>query len=149
MAFWPSAALTGRYLSQVHATFGFCAVGFLASVWLLGSVWRRYYPEVGVIPVAVCAAALGLANGIPFLLSRAEVYEVSISCGFMFVLFSLCAVWRALHASERQACWWAAAASLAYGMAIGARPVLTPGAAILLIPAIRARAGNPGPSGRF
>jgi tetratricopeptide (TPR) repeat protein len=103
--FWPYAALTGQYLPQQDAGLIFCAVGFLAGA------------------------------GLPMLMSRCEVYEVAISCGFAFVMLSLAGVWGAL-AGERRQGWWLAGASLAYGLALGARPNLFFGAGILLVPVV-------------
>jgi tetratricopeptide (TPR) repeat protein len=42
-----------------------------------------------------------------------------------------------LHEPQRRG-WWLAAASLAYGLAVGARPSLLPGAVILLVPVVQA-----------
>jgi tetratricopeptide (TPR) repeat protein len=47
------------------------------------------------------------------------------------------AIWCALNAPGRR-CWWLAAASAAYGLAVGARPSLLFGAVILLVPAAQA-----------
>ncbi len=112
-------------------------MGFLVSVGLLRAVRRRYFPEVRVWVAATCAVALGLATGVPLLLSRAEVYEVAISCGYMLTMLTLWAIWRAMHEPEMQ-CRWLAAASLAYGLAVGARPTLVFGAIILLVPVAQA-----------
>ena len=135
--FWPYVALTGRYLFHREAVVIFCALGFLVSVGLLRALWRRYFAEVSVGVVAACALALGLATGVPALLSQADVYEVPTSCGYMLTMLALAAIWRALHEPER-VCRWLAAASVAYGLAVGARPSLLFGAAILLVPVIQA-----------
>jgi tetratricopeptide (TPR) repeat protein len=134
--FWPYAALTGHYLPQKDAVLVFCALGFLASVGLLYALWRRCFAEVSFGVVLAGAAALGLGTGLPMLLSRCDVYEVAISCGYAFVMLSLAFVWAAL-ASPRQQGWWLAAASVAYGLALGARPDLLFGAGILLIPVVQ------------
>jgi len=136
--FWPWVALTGHYLPQKDAAVIFCVVGFLASAGLLWALWRRYFAEVSVAVVAAGTLALGLATFTPLLLARCDVYEVSISCGYAMTMLALAATWKALHESERR-CWWAAAASLAYGLAVGARPSLLLGAVILLVPVIQAR----------
>ena len=135
---WPFAALTGHYLFQKEAVVIFCAIGFLSSVGLLYALWRRYFTEVSVAVAAACALALGLATGVPVMLSRCDVYEVSISCGYMLTMLALTAIWRALHEPERRG-RWLAAASLAYGLAVGARPSLLLGAVVLLVPVARAR----------
>jgi hypothetical protein len=121
--FWPFVALTGHYLFQSIAVTIFCAIGFLASVGPLRALWHRYFADVGVWVVAACALALGLATGLPVILSRSQVYEVPASCGYMLTMLSLGAIWCALHETGRRA-WWLAAASLAYGLAVGTRPPL-------------------------
>ena len=136
--FWPFVALTGEYLLHREAVTIFCAMGFLSSVGLLHALWRRYFAEVSAWVVAVCGLALGLATGVPVLLSQSDVYEVAISCGYMLTMLALVAVWRALHEPERMV-RWLAAASVAYGLAIGARPTLLFGGIILLVPVVQAR----------
>jgi tetratricopeptide (TPR) repeat protein len=138
LLFWPYVALTGRYLLQKDATVIFCAIGFLASAGLLCALWRRYFAEASVAVVAACILALGLATGVPILLSRSDVYEVPISCGYMLTMLALVALWCALHDAKRT-CRWLTMASLAYGLAVGARPSLLPGAIILLVPLAQAR----------
>jgi len=136
--FWPFVALTGHYLFHRQAVAIFCALGFLVSVGLLRALWRRYFAEVSVGVVAACVLALGLATGVPVLLSRSDVYEVPVSCGYMLTMLALGAIWCALHEPERR-CRWLAVASVAYGLAVGARPPLVFGAVILLVPVIQAR----------
>ena len=133
---WPYVALTGQFLSYGQATVTFCALGFLTSVYLLYSLWRRYSAEVSVWVVATTAVALGLATGVPIMLARCDVYEVSISCGYALTMLALAAIWKALHESRRRL-GWLAAASLAYGLAVGARPSLLFGAVILLVPVVK------------
>jgi tetratricopeptide (TPR) repeat protein len=135
--FWPYVALTGHYLFYRQAMTVFCAVGFLASVGILVGLWRRYFAEVSVAVVAAGVLALGLATFIPSLLARCEVWEVPISCGYMLTMIALAAIWKALHHPSQRG-WWLAMASLAYGLAVGARPSLLLGAVILLVPVIQA-----------
>jgi tetratricopeptide (TPR) repeat protein len=134
---WPFAALTGHYLLHREAVLIFCMIGFLASVWLLRALWRRYFAEVSVGVVVACVLALGLASGTPALLSWAGVYEVPISCGYMLTMLALGGIWCALHEPERG--WrWLAAASAAYGLAVASRPNLVFGGIILLVPVVQA-----------
>jgi tetratricopeptide (TPR) repeat protein len=135
--FWPFVALTGHYLFHRQAVAIFCAIGFLASVGLLHALWRRYFANVSVGVVAACALALGLATGAPVLLSQADVYQVPLCCGYMLTMLALGAIWRALREPQRQ-CRWLAAASVACGLAVGARPSLLFGAVILLVPVAHA-----------
>jgi tetratricopeptide (TPR) repeat protein len=137
--YWPFVALTGHYLFHRQAVAIFCAVGFLASVGLLRGLWHRYFAEVGVGVVATCALALGLATGVPVLLARCDVYEVAMSCGYMLTMLALGAIGCALHEpGQNRRCRWLATASLAYGLALGARPSLLFGAVILLLPVVQA-----------
>jgi tetratricopeptide (TPR) repeat protein len=135
--FGPVAVLTGQYLFHRQAVAIFCTIGFLVSVGLLHALRRRYFAEVSLWVVAACALSLGLATGVPILLSACDVYQVPISCGYMLTMLALGAIWRALHEPQRR--WrWLAAASVAYGLAVGARPTLLLGAVILLVPVAQA-----------
>jgi tetratricopeptide (TPR) repeat protein len=135
--FWPFAALTGHYLSNRLAVAIFCAVGVAINLGLLRALWRRYFPKVNVGVVAACGLALGLATGLPMLLPPSDIYQVAISCGYMLTMVALGAVWCALHDTEHR-CGWLLAASVAYGLAVGARPSLLLGAVILLVPVVYA-----------
>jgi tetratricopeptide (TPR) repeat protein len=137
LLFWPLVAVTGQYVFERQALTVFCAVGFLASVGLLCALWRRYFAEVSVGVVAACALALGLATTVPAILPHSDIHEVTISCGYMLTMLALAAIWKALHESRRRS-GWLAAASLAYGLAVGARPNLLFGAVILLVPVVQA-----------
>ena len=135
--FWPFVAVTGCYLFHRQAVVVFCGIGFLASAALLRALWRRYFAEVSIVVVAICALALGLATAVPVILARCEVYEVPISCGYMLTMLALGAIWCALHKPEGS-CRWLAAASTIYGLAVGARPNLLFGAVVLLVPIAQA-----------
>ena len=135
LLFWPWVTVTGHYLFHHHAVAIFSMVGFLTGAALLRSLWRRFFPEVGVAVVVAGVLALGLATGVPVLLQRAEFWEVAVSCGYALGMVALAALWRAVIDPGRQA-WWVAAASLALGLAVGARPFLILGAPILLAPAV-------------
>jgi tetratricopeptide (TPR) repeat protein len=146
--FWPFAAVTGRYLFHRAAVAIFCSGGFLASAGLLLGIRRRYFAGVGSGVIVAGLLLLGLASGLPLLLSRAEVYEVAISCGYLLVMLGLAAMWRCLHAEGGARAAWVAGASLAGGLAVGARPSLLPGVLILLAPAcalgLRSESNRPG-----
>ncbi|MGD1021105.1 MAG: hypothetical protein ABSA12_17510, partial [Verrucomicrobiia bacterium] len=134
---WPFVALTGHHLFDGQAVAIFCAIGFLASVGVLHGLWRRYFAEVSVWVVAAGTLALGLGTVVPIILPRCGVYEVAVSCGYMLTMLALVAIWQALHEPERRG-WWLATASVAYGLAVGARPSLLFGAVILLVPVVQA-----------
>ena len=135
--FWPYVALTGHYLPHKDAAVIFFSAGFLAAAGLLWAVWRRYFKESGVGVLATGTLALGLGNFVPAILGRCDVYEVAAGCGYALTMLALAGVWCALHDEQRR--WrWLAAASLAYGLAVGARPSLLLGAVILLAPVVQA-----------
>jgi tetratricopeptide (TPR) repeat protein len=134
--FWPYVTITGHYLPELEAVVIFIAIGFLVAAGLVRAIWLRYFPETGVWVAVSGIVAIGLATGILPILASCEVYEVSKSCGLAFAMLSLAAVWRALH-EPNQRTKWLAAASLAFGLAIGSRPSLLFGAVILLVPVAR------------
>ncbi|HUB66754.1 MAG TPA: tetratricopeptide repeat protein [Candidatus Methylacidiphilales bacterium] len=137
LLFWPYLILTGHYLLHRDAAVIFFSAGFLIEVGLLYAIWRRYFKEISIWIVMAGALALGLANFAPAILGECDVYEVAISCGYMLIMLVLAGIWHALHDSEHR--WqWVATASLAYGLALGARPSLLFGTAVLLIPVIQA-----------
>ncbi len=133
LLFWPYVALTGHYLFHKHAVAVFAVLGFLVAAFLIASVRRRYFAGVGGGVMLAGVLALGLATGVPPMLRRPDVWEVPIACGYALLMVVLLLIWRALHA-PRRAHWWLAGASLAYGLALGARPSLLFGAVVLLVP---------------
>jgi tetratricopeptide (TPR) repeat protein len=135
--FWPYVAVTGHYLSYAAAGMIFCAIGFLTSVGLLCALWRRYFAEISVLVVAAGIVALGLATGAIIMLGRCKPNEVTISCGYAFTMLALAAIWKALHLPSRRIPWLVTA-SLAYGLALGARPNLLLGGVALLSPVLQA-----------
>lgn len=134
--FWPYVTVTGHYLTDLTAVIVFMASGFLVAAGLVRTIWRRYFPQAGIGLAVAGVVAMGLASGILPILSCCEIYEVAKSCGFAFVMLSLAGIWRALH-EPHQRIKWLAAASLAFGMAMGSRPSLLFGAIILLVPVAR------------
>jgi len=135
--FWPYAVLTGHYLLQKDAVLLFFSMGFLVGTGVLLAAWKRYFATVSFWIIVPCIMALGLANFAPAILAGCDVYEVAISCGYAMTMVALAGIWGALHQPQ----WrgrWLAAASLAYGLALGARPSLLLGAVILLVPVAQA-----------
>ncbi len=150
LLFWPWSVLTGAYLANKFGAAIFCGAAFLAAAWLLRSVRRACFPQVASGVLAAGLLAVGLATGLPILLERADVCEVPIACGAALVLLALGCVWQALAAPERRG-RWLLAASLAYGLALGARPSWLPGCVMLLVPVwaqAREPAAGPGRTAR-
>jgi dolichol-phosphate mannosyltransferase len=137
VAFAPYHIVTGGWLSHARAVWFFVSVGFLAQVIVLVQCARRYFPEVSLTVLIAGVFAIGLVPPGILVLQRPEVWEVAVTCAFAGVAVALLALWQALHSSRRRTSW-TILASLAYGLAIGARPVVAPGAVILLMPFIDA-----------
>ena len=135
--FWPYAALTGQFCTHKDAVVIFFTVGFLVSAWLIYAAWRRYFAGTSIWLVAAGSLALGLATGFLEPLSNCDLHEVPHSCGFAFTMLALAAIWNALHRPKQQILWLTLG-SLAYGLAVGARPSLLFGIVILLIPVLHA-----------
>ncbi len=133
VVFGPYHWLTGGYLFNKQAIAVFAALGYLASLLLLRSMWRRYFPSVSRWTVAGCALALGLTNSVPALLRIPGICEVAIACAYAFAMLACVAVWQALH-DQRRPVLWLMLGSLSYGLAVGARPSMLFGAVILLVP---------------
>jgi len=148
LLFWPWAALTGGYLFQRTAVAIFCAAGYLASLGILHGLWRRYFPRVGLGVVIALGLALATATSAPILLQKADVWEVPIACGYALTMLALGAVWRAWLDEPRRG-WWLLAASVAMGLAVGSRPSLLFGAAIVLVPVGCLPDGQPWRRGRL
>jgi hypothetical protein len=145
--FWPWRAITGSPMHQAFGVLIFSCVGYALALGLGLAAWRRYFPRLGPWVGAAIALTAASATTLPVFLVRPGLFEVSISCAFMLVMASLAALWRAAHGASRNATWLAIA-SVAYGLAVGARPTILFGAAILLVPVVGAwRARKGGDSG--
>ena len=132
--FLPWLLLTGRAFPEELAVLLFCSVGFLAGVWLLHRLTRRFLRASPTV-MGGGVLALGFASGLPTWLLRPAVYEVAISCGCAFVFLALVFIQQAID-SRRGGEKWVALASLALGFAVAARPTLLFGTPILLIPLV-------------
>lgn len=128
--FLPYALLTGHYLSDRCAVLIFYSLGFWIAATLLRNIRRRYFPEANIwlVMAALFASDLAIAATL-----WCNMNEVAITCGFAFTMLAVAAMWQALHEPKRGA-GWLLLASLAYGLAVGARPSLLFGIIILLLP---------------
>lgn len=136
--FGPYTLLTGTYLSDPIAGLIFCSAGYLTAAGLMFAIWRRHFPKVNAWVAITGIFIFGLivdAQQIEWV--RCRIYEVALSSAFMFVMITLAAIWRALN-EPKESVLCLLLASLAYGLAIGSRPSLLPGAVILLVPVCQA-----------
>jgi hypothetical protein len=137
LLFLPFHLLTHAYIDESLAVVFFAFVGLIWSVCLLLAVRRRYFPTVSQFATLGCVMALGLANMMPLLLRRADVWEVPITCGYDCLMAGFFGLFQALHGSRRAA--WLAFASASFGMAVASRPTYLFGCGAVLVPIIAYR----------
>ena len=130
--FLPFHFVTGKFITEATASFVFCVLGFIFSVLLATDIKRWYFKSTPGWVWLMSIFALGLTTMVPSLLRRASIWEVPITCGYMCAMAGLFCFARAFHAKFRAL--WLAWASLAFGAAIGARPVYLIGSFILALP---------------
>lgn len=130
--FLPFKALTGSFISERLACVLFAALGFFLSAWLLRAVQKRYFPGASTGVMLACVLALGAADMMPELLRRPGFREVPIVCGYACAMAVLAALFQALH--SRRPGLWLAAASAAFGLAVGSRPPFLLVGPVLLLP---------------
>jgi hypothetical protein len=135
--FWPYRIITGGWLHQAFGVLVFSLIGYAFIVGMAVALRRRYFPATNPLLEPAMAVLLGSVTTLPVFLVRPGLYEVSISCGFALTMMALAALWNAWHRPTGK-CAWIAAASAAYGLAVGSRPSLLFGAAILFLPAAAA-----------
>lgn len=141
LLFGPFSWITGRFLSHAAAAVLLAATAFLAATALLRAIRTEWFPQASTTTLASGVIALGIGNGAPLVLCRAEIWEVAILCGHLLVMLALLALWRALK-SPGGAVGWLGLASLLLGLALGSRPSLLPASLILLLPLARADAAG-------
>jgi hypothetical protein len=112
MLFAPWRMLTHHDLPENFALFLFCFAGFLFSAGTLAT-----QVKVKAWALAVLLLALGICQGVPFLLNRVWVYEVAVGAGYFCVSAGLFFCLRKNMVSL-------AAAGLMFGLAISCRPHL-------------------------
>ena len=128
--FLPFRLLTGLELNQLAAVGAQGAAAFLAGLALLVVLRRRLAPEAGRWALAASALAWGLGSALPVTLRKPQMYEVAVTAGLAWsTAFLLCTVLAVLRPGR--AARWLALASLCAGLAVGSRPDLLLGAAVL------------------
>ena len=131
--FWPIAAFIGWYPTEPCAVAAFGCLGIAAGLALLCAIRRRYFPAAPLWALALGCLCLAFASPVLTLTAAANFYQVPIACAFALNLLTLGAIYRALH-SPRRAVAWLAAASLLFGLAVGARPNYLLGGFVLFLP---------------
>jgi hypothetical protein len=137
LLFLPFHLLTHAYIDESLAAVFFAFAGLIWSVCLLLAVRRRHFPAVSQVSTLGCVVALGLANMVPLLLRRADVWEVPITCGFDCLMAGLFGLFQSLHGHRRAG--WLAFASASFGMAVASRPTYLFGCGAVLMPILAYR----------
>lgn len=132
LLFWPVHALTGYHPTQPFAVAFFLTLGLVAGASLISSVRRRWHPRAPWWLVPVAVACLGLASPVSILAPGAAFYQVPIACAYGLHMLVLAALARSLGGGRGQLAWLAAA-SLLFGLTVGARPNYFPGGIMLAI----------------
>ena len=144
LLFTPWRLITGHDLSENFALFLLCAGGYLFAC---GALWRllRIADGVPSAPLlGVLLLALGICQGVPFLLNRALAYEIAIGGGYFCVSGGLFFLVRAI--GSLRSSYWLAASGVMFGFAIGCRPQLGVVGVIALVGLVIV-AGRPAKSG--
>lgn len=134
----PWHVLTDLHLTEIAVTTTLCYGGFLiASLWLL-RLRRRLFDSVHTGWILLCIAVLGLGSPIYFLGNNPTFYAVPIAAAFFCLMLAGVFVDHSARATNpSSAAIWLAAASLALGLAVGARPNYVLCLPLLLLPAFR------------
>jgi hypothetical protein len=134
----PFRLIAGFDLPVPVAVLTFALAAYVVALLLIADLRRRYFARVGPLGTFLLAVAFGFASCAPILVRRSSMYELPITSGSFFALGALACFYRALLRPEHRL-RWIAISSLAWGLAIGARPtyLLAPiclafGCAILL-----------------
>ena len=132
LLFGPWYLITRHDFPENFATFLFSLGGYL----FLSALFARILSSLSIrLPVGLYILfllSLGVGQSVPFLLHRANVYEVAISCGY----FCLCSGFYFLFqllAGSKNPRLWGALSGLSFGLAIGSRPHLALAAAAVFV----------------
>lgn len=121
----PWTLLTGTFLTDTALAWSFTAAGFLvwSRFWL--SVAARFFPGLSRVARAGGVVAIGLASYLPILVAAPMFYHVASAAGCFCLAAAFAALIRASRdGAHRSHTGWLAVSSLAWGLAVGARPNL-------------------------
>ena len=123
--FTPWLLLTGHDLPERFAMFLFVFGGFLFSCCVLARWLAIAGARPGPAMLALLFLALGLCNGVPYLLNRVAVYEIAIGGGYFFVSGALFFLTLGVEAqAARRSAVLLAISGVMFGAAIASRPHL-------------------------
>jgi hypothetical protein len=124
----PWRLITGHDMPQAISVLLFSFGGFLALSRLLMAILAACASRPPLWLFVLLCFAVGLAQGVPYLLQESLMYQVAIASGFFFLSVGFLFLFRTFRAPESQQVS-AAVAGACFGFAVGCRPPL--GLAIL------------------
>lgn len=127
--------VTGLKMSQSFAVALYGFIGLVCAVALLHILVRRLVPRTPRWVLLVSTVGLALTNVVPFLLRDPVQYEVAISCAYCFEMAGLLLIVSSL-AGPRTGKGRMALGSLCLGLAIGGRPTMVFGGAVVVAAAL-------------
>ena len=136
LLFWPVAVLTGSYPTDQFAVALFCTGAVWTGIALLLTIRRRLFPDAPSWLLIAGAVCLAFVTPLTSLAEAPQFYQVPISCAVFLQALMLAAGYKSMVSSRRSA--WLAAAGLALGLSLGARPNYLLGAFALLVPILDA-----------
>jgi hypothetical protein len=119
--FLPWRLVTGHDLPENFAVFLFCLGGFAFSAGSLTQLLKLAEARPGQLMLALMLLALGICQGVPYLLSRVRMYEVAIAGGYFFASAGLYCLIRATGSANAA---WRGVSGLLFGLAMASRPHL-------------------------
>jgi hypothetical protein len=137
LVYLPWRMLTGSWLAERVGTIIFCFLGVLLAATLLRRIRDRCLRDCGDLWLWLGIAVLGWGSPIFYLAQNETFYAVPISAAFFCIMLVAVSTERALaSAGNRSRCAWIAAASLAYGLAVGSRPNFVFGLPVFILPCL-------------
>lgn len=131
----PWKLVTGYYLHESVGTALYCFGAFALSAWWLLGLKRRLWPNLAPRWFALALVLIAFGSPVFFLANNPTFYAVPISAGCFCILAGFMAIDYALGSAKRGAqVIWLTSASLALGLAVGARPICVLGLPLLLGP---------------
>ncbi len=127
--------LTGLRMSEPFAAALYGFIGLLCAFLLLRALVARLVPAAPRWLLLAALVGLTLTNTVPFLLRRPIQYEVAIASGYCFEMAGLWLIVTAVLGPELRR-WRMIAGSLCLGLAMGGRPTLAVGGAVVVAAAL-------------
>jgi len=120
LLFTPWRLVTGHDVPENFALAVFCFAGFLFSAGTLLRLLWLARAEVSPFMLALLLLALGVCQGVPYLLNRIWVYEIAIGGGYCCLAGALFFLARSIGSARPSS--WLAASGLMFGLSIACPP---------------------------